>query len=411
MKNLFSSLIIISLALGSCNEKHKGIAKISGEIQNPSGTTVKVSNSDTSYYTSLNDKGLFQLTLMIDSSSLFNLGLGAEQTVMYIKPGDDIHISVDQKRFDETINYSGSSTSNFLAKKYLFWEKTDFYCRHFYLSTNEEYSEYAKEVTNGLIEDLMQISDTNFVVKERADIKSKLNKIISNQGYAQNNLQKYDLEYRIFLMKLDSINKYYKFREAIKKKGISEFNDYLNQYVESIESLIKTVPQSKKTARILRDCRIIASRYRKEKESIEQLPKLGEKAIDFTYSNRYGEKVSLSSFEGNLVYVDVWATWCGPCINQLPALKELSEDYKSKDVIFLGISVDSDTTSWINMLNKKQLSGIQLIANDDSSGIVKDYLINSYPRFMLFDKNGTVISTDSPWPSSCEIRDLINSYL
>jgi thiol-disulfide isomerase/thioredoxin len=145
-------------------------------------------------------------------------------------------------------------------------------------------------------------------------------------------------------------------------------------------------------------------------EAIANLPQIGEPAIDFTYPDKEGNEFSLSTFKGSLVYVDVWATWCGPCKAEIPALKTLEHDYHNNNITFLSVSVDTDKEAWINMLADKQLGGVQLWANGWTE-ITKSYAINGIPRFMLFDTEGNVISLDAPRPSSDEIRDLLNSNL
>ena len=118
-----------------------------------------------------------------------------------------------------------------------------------------------------------------------------------------------------------------------------------------------------------------------------------------------------SSFKGNLVYVDVWATWCGPCIAELPALEKLQENYEGKKIIFLSISVDTDKDAWVKMLSDEELGGVQLWA-DGWSQITQSYAIFGIPRFLLIDKDGRLISVDAPRPSSSEIRTLIEkAYL
>jgi len=145
-------------------------------------------------------------------------------------------------------------------------------------------------------------------------------------------------------------------------------------------------------------------------DAIAKLPRIGEPAIDFTYPDKDGNEFSLSSFNNSLVYVDVWATWCGPCKAEIPALKELEHDYHNNNITFLSVSVDTDKEAWLKMVAEKELGGVQLWA-DGWSAITKSYAINGIPRFMLFDANGNVISLDAPRPSSDEIRGLIDTNL
>ena len=109
-------------------------------------------------------------------------------------------------------------------------------------------------------------------------------------------------------------------------------------------------------------------------------------------------------------YVDVWATWCGPCIAQIPALEQLQKDYKEENIVFMSVSVDTDKDAWLKMLHEDQLQGVQLWA-DGWSEITRSYAIFGIPRFLLFDPDGKVISVDAPRPTSGEIRELFDTNL
>ena len=146
--------------------------------------------------------------------------------------------------------------------------------------------------------------------------------------------------------------------------------------------------------------------------AVYNAPKKGEKAINFTYPVLQGDTISLFDLHGKYVYVDVWATWCGPCIYEIPYLVELEKDYHNNDITFVSISLDTekDKEKWKTMVKEKNLKGIHLFANGWSK-ITKDYAIFGIPRFMLFDKTGNVIETNAPRPSSKEIRILFNEIL
>lgn len=135
----------------------------------------------------------------------------------------------------------------------------------------------------------------------------------------------------------------------------------------------------------------------------------GKPAIDFTYPDRNGKQVSLSDFKGKVVVVDVWATWCTPCKAEIPHLKKLEKEFEgNNDIVFIGVSMDvaKDKEKWLKMLDDMQMVGVQLFA-DGFSKIAKDYGITAIPRFMVFDKKGNIVSTNSPRPSNPELKALL----
>ncbi|WP_172917822.1 TlpA family protein disulfide reductase [Capnocytophaga canis] len=157
-----------------------------------------------------------------------------------------------------------------------------------------------------------------------------------------------------------------------------------------------------------------SEKLRKECEYIflntEKSVKKGSKSPSFSFENEKGEKVSLEDFRGKLVYIDVWASWCGPCISEIPYLKKLEADFKGKEVVFVSISKDIKKEHWQQALEKHQLKGIQLWGGNKSD-FYDAYFINSIPRFILIDKKGKVISPSAPEPSAPKIKELIEESL
>ena len=142
------------------------------------------------------------------------------------------------------------------------------------------------------------------------------------------------------------------------------------------------------------------------------LPQPGEAATDFTYPDKDGNNVALSDFIGSVVYVDVWATWCGPCRAEMPFLHDLEAEYSDKNVTFIGVSVDEEKNRqvWLDMMEEKDMQGVQIFA-DGWSQITKDYAINGIPRFMLFDTEGNVSNLNADRPSSDDIRPALDALL
>ena len=155
--------------------------------------------------------------------------------------------------------------------------------------------------------------------------------------------------------------------------------------------------------------------WEKRMLKLSVLPKKGEPAIDFTYPDINNNNISLSDFKGKYVYVDIWATWCGPCVYEIPFLLELENKYHDKNIVFLSVSVDEekDRQKWVDMVNKKNMDGIQLFASGWGSQISNDYLLSvtGIPRFLLFDPDGNVIDLDADKPSSEKIHQIFKEIL
>ena len=163
---------------------------------------------------------------------------------------------------------------------------------------------------------------------------------------------------------------------------------------------------------------LITDSQKKRFEQIRERIKLSTietEPIDFKFADVNGKEVALSDFRGKIVYVDIWATWCGPCKGELPFMKTLEAEYKNnKDIVFMGISVDAskDIQKWKNFLEKEQLPGVQLFAGDSAGEtLTKPFKIKGIPRFMLVGRDGKLIYMDAVRPSSSEVRPMLDAAL
>ena len=128
------------------------------------------------------------------------------------------------------------------------------------------------------------------------------------------------------------------------------------------------------------------------------------------YENYAGGKTSLDDLKGKYVYIDVWATWCGPCKREIPYLQTLEKKYHGKNVEFVSISVDKpgQHSAWKNMIKDKNMSGIQLFGGNDKK-FSQDYQITGIPRFILIDPQGNIVNANAPRPSDPTLIDLFGS--
>lgn len=159
----------------------------------------------------------------------------------------------------------------------------------------------------------------------------------------------------------------------------------------------------------------IVDYYKKNHETLVAKNKLNNTvAPPFDYFNHKGGNTKLEDFKGKYVYVDVWATWCGPCRAEIPSLKRMEEKYHDKNIVFVSISVDTqkDFEKWKTFVTEKNLGGVQLFADKDwSSDFIKSFGINSIPRFILIDPNGKVVQADASRPSSPQLKEDLDKLL
>lgn len=136
----------------------------------------------------------------------------------------------------------------------------------------------------------------------------------------------------------------------------------------------------------------------------------GVMAHPFEFENQDGKVISLSDFRGKYVYIDVWATWCGPCKQEIPKLQKLEQEMKGQNIEFISISVDKpkDKQQWKDFLKEKNMHGVTLITpNAFNAPFIKNYGINAIPRFMLIGPDGIMISSNCWRPSDPRLKEYL----
>ena len=130
----------------------------------------------------------------------------------------------------------------------------------------------------------------------------------------------------------------------------------------------------------------------------------GQPAPDFTFKNEKGKLIRLSDLRGKLLFIDIWGTWCVPCIEEIPYLNKLQEKYKNnKNVHIMSIACDKESArpKWLAFLKKhKEMNWAQYQVTTEGNKILDDvYHVMGIPRFMIIDKDGIIIDADAPRPS------------
>lgn len=130
----------------------------------------------------------------------------------------------------------------------------------------------------------------------------------------------------------------------------------------------------------------------------------GEPAVDFSFTTLEGKSMKLSDLKGKVVYMDFWASWCGPCKGEMPFAKKLKEHFKdNKDVVFLYVSIDEKEDAWKRGITAMDISGIHARTPGWGGEISRLYKIQSVPSYFLIDKKGNFVLKTTPRPSQTEV--------
>jgi thiol-disulfide isomerase/thioredoxin len=131
-----------------------------------------------------------------------------------------------------------------------------------------------------------------------------------------------------------------------------------------------------------------------------------------------GQKIAwedlLHRYHGKAIYLDLWASWCGPCRQQNPYYEALKAQFARDSVVFLSISVDADPQDWQGALDAQGLNNdanVFLLLDGHHSSLNNILHIKGVPRYALLDKNGNITDKDAPFPSDPRIADRIRGLL
>lgn len=135
--------------------------------------------------------------------------------------------------------------------------------------------------------------------------------------------------------------------------------------------------------------------------------KPGDKAPDFRCKDMEGRIHTMKEFEGKYVLLDFWASYCGPCQEEIPFLKAVEEKFRKKKITFVSISTDMEKEEWVKKVQEKELKGMQLIIDRADIGFIHQYRVETIPRYILIDKEGKIMNLNLPRPSELEMMKIL----
>jgi len=390
---------------------------------------------------SFDDKGIATFKFNNAQGEYAELYFGKQRKTLFLDPKADLTVSFDVNTFQDAIqfvgatapanNYLNSGKINFLTYKDCTVKESEFILR-----SDSTYNANIKVLNSqkGLNKEFVKLEKNRLKYSsyQALTIYPNYHAYMADKAYIPSNVY-YDKLKSLFvedssLLKLNSYKSFlYEFVPLIalsevpstSKKGFNflELTELKVRYVD--EKIIdKTIKEFLTNKIIVENVsydgvdgkdELIALFHKnvKDQELISKFNELtvkwkglraGNPSPSFTCQDINGKTVSLADLKGKFVYIDVWATWCGPCRGELPHLKKLEEAYGEKDIHFVSISCDKDKKAWETMVTKQELKGIQLIFGADDS-FSKEYMINGIPRFILLDREGNIVNANATRPS------------
>ena len=151
------------------------------------------------------------------------------------------------------------------------------------------------------------------------------------------------------------------------------------------------------------------------KELIEEklLVAKGKKCPDFTFNDMSGKQHHISEFFGKVLYLDYWATWCHPCVWEIPYFEKLYQEYKNDDRIqFISFSLDENVEKWKAKVKKDHPEWAQFILTKADQLFLKEKMgIAGIPRFIVLNADGTIAEGDALRPSDKNAKGMLEDVL
>lgn len=359
---LFSAIIFITFA---CTNTPEGI-NISGTINGGKGKIIYLSNTDKTDSIVIDENNHFAFNKQNQESDFYNLYFNRiDPILLYLDSSENIIVNTDTENFSSNYNVTGSVTSTQIMQ--LQQKLLSVFGR-----IQALYNEKVLKADSTILDSVRTVfnNESNQLVQShRMEVFDFIRKNPSSFACLPAIYQSFDSRNPLFMYEMDA------------------------SYYNLIDSaLMATKPNSKHTKEF--HSQIVE--YKQQFERIRQMEskvQAGTEAPDFEVPSPNGKMIKLSSFRGNYVLLDFWASWCSPCRQENPAVLEAYNLYKKKGFRVFQVSLDKEKNDWLTAINKDGLGEITHASDLQYWNCVpaKLYGVQSIPANFLIDPKGIVV--------------------
>jgi thiol-disulfide isomerase/thioredoxin len=476
--NKLTSILLVAITLASCKPAAKETFVISGSVKNSADKELKLTIGTRVDTLKMNPDGTFSKEITLLKASDATLQGSKLYAPLYLIPGKDLAVTANGQDFNMDLAFAGKMApeNNFLLKRadgdskrqellfnYFKAPKTpaDFKgvrdsLRVADLAFLENYSADGGKLDPGFVEHQKKVIEFGYYgdlnsYPMMAEYYNTDKPVIPDDWYAFMKDVKLDDPSLLEINEASFFISSYVTNQALKLSGVSRDKAYNNPVV-----IIATVNYLKENFKSPEFYNRFAFEEMKGKIDSEGPAGLeavveeymtkstddankkllkdmvdgwagmapGKPAPVFNLPDINGKVVALADFAGKYVFIDFWATWCGPCKAEVPAYKKLIADYTGKNIVFMSISVDKDKAAWEKMVKEglpetdpetgKPLVPAKMIAMDwlqlhDAVKYNKLWLVRYIPTFVLVDMQGNIVNARAERPSTEELRTVIDA--
>mgnify|MGYP002780609745 FL=1 len=424
-----------------------GTARIQGKILHPAGKVVTVQlGRQKPVEAPVDAAGRFTLTVPVKEAGAATLETGDEYTPLWLAPGDDLTVSLDAEKFDETVKYTGigARVNNYLAAEMLGSETLNARTEKAWDRAPAAFAAFAdsvqavqKQALNAALGTKPTPAETAFRTWKEREQAYELAARRLRYG-TQHNVPATDAYYGFVSNPATPLDNpaalaseayqgyvpaalaYYAqtagappatspLEMAVLRQAARRLSGPVREAVvprllqEGVMYAPLAIADSVQRYALSRLTLPVGLRKQVEESwAARQRTAPGLPAPDLHAVDTDGKAFEWASVRGKVVYLDFWASWCGPCIDQMPAAQKLHAALydRAADVVFLNVSVDGNAANWRKAMTKHNVEGRNLhSAGDWESSALRAYGISSIPRYLIIGRDGRIVNGDAPRPS------------